>query len=90
VYANRSRSTLLSWLNHFSYSTEPSDLTKSVSYGRNGSPAARDVYDYGEAVRLLKQALKVQEVLDLGDKGKRYDLLTILGRNLKEMTFNTP
>ncbi len=31
---------------------------------------ATDVYDYGEAVRLLEQALKVQEVLDPSDKAE--------------------
>ena len=31
---------------------------------------ATDVYAYGEAVRLLQQALKVQEVLDPDDKAK--------------------
>ena len=36
---------------------------------------ATDVYAYGEAVRLLEQALKVQEILDPEDKGKRCDLL---------------
>ena len=36
---------------------------------------ATDVYAYGEAVRLLEQALKVQEVLDPEDKAKRCDLL---------------
>ena len=36
------------------------------------------VYAYGEAVRLLEQALKVQEVLDPDDKAKRCDLLVAL------------
>ncbi len=40
---------------------------------------ATDVYAYGEAVRLLEQALKVQEVLDPEDKAKRCDLLLALG-----------
>jgi hypothetical protein len=40
---------------------------------------ASDVYAYGETVRLLEQALKVQEVLDPEDKGKRCDLLLALG-----------
>jgi tetratricopeptide (TPR) repeat protein len=40
---------------------------------------ATDVYSYGEAVRLLEQALKVQEVLDPEEKQKRCDLLLALG-----------
>src|SRR4030043_1227797 len=40
---------------------------------------ATDVYSYGEAARLLEQALKVQEVLDPDEKLKRCDLLLALG-----------
>ncbi len=43
---------------------------------------ATSVFDYGEAGRLLQQALKVQDVLDPNDKAKRCDLLAALGRAL--------
>jgi hypothetical protein len=46
-----------------------------VSYGEMAAKRATDVYAYGEAVRLLEQALKVQEILDPEDKAKRCDLL---------------
>ena len=39
---------------------------------------ATDVYAYGEAVRLLEHAIKVQNVLDPEDKGKACDLLLAL------------
>ena len=63
---------------HFSHSTDPIDLTKAVSYGEMAAKRATDVYAYGEAVRLLDQAVKVQEVLDPEDKSKRCDLLLAL------------
>ena len=40
------------------------------------------VYAYGDAVRLVEQALLVQEVLDPDDKAKRCDLLLALGEAL--------
>jgi tetratricopeptide (TPR) repeat protein len=64
---------------HFSHSTEPADLKKAVKYGEMAAKRATDVYAYGEAVRLLEQAFKVQEVLDPEDKTKRCDLLLALG-----------
>jgi tetratricopeptide (TPR) repeat protein len=64
---------------HFSYSSDRADLEKAVSYGEMASRRATDVYSYGEAVRLLEQALKVQDVLDPEEKPKRCDLLLALG-----------
>jgi tetratricopeptide (TPR) repeat protein len=64
---------------HFSYSSDRADLEKAVSYGEMAARRATDVYSYGEAVRLLEQALKVQEVLDPEEKPKRCDLLLALG-----------
>jgi len=64
---------------HFSYSSDAADLKKAVSYGEMAAKRATDVHAYGEAVRLLEQALKVQEILDPDDKAKRCDLLLDLG-----------
>jgi tetratricopeptide (TPR) repeat protein len=64
---------------HFSYSSDRADLEKAVSYGEMAAKRATDVYAYGEAVRLLEQALKVQEVLDPADKARQFDLLLALG-----------
>jgi tetratricopeptide (TPR) repeat protein len=60
---------------HFSQSTDPTDLGKAIAYGEMAAKRATDVYAYGEAVRLLDQALKVQKVLDPDDKAKQCDLL---------------
>jgi tetratricopeptide (TPR) repeat protein len=82
LYAKRLEGHATELAEHFSHSTDPADLAKAVSYGEMAAKKAMDVYAYGEAVRLLEQALKVQEVLDLEDKVKRCDLLLALGKAL--------
>ena len=67
---------------HFAQSTEREDLEKALSYDEMAAERAMSVYAYGEAVRLLKQALQVQEVLDPDDKAKQCDLLLALGEAL--------
>jgi predicted ATPase len=64
---------------HFSQSTEASDLEKAVRYGELAAQRAMGVYAYSEAVRHLEQALRAQEVLDADDKAKCCDLLLALG-----------
>jgi len=79
IYKNRLDQHATELAEHFSYSSERADLEKAVSYGEMAARRATDVYSYGEAVRLLEQALKVQEVLDPEEKLKRCDLLLALG-----------
>jgi tetratricopeptide (TPR) repeat protein len=67
---------------HFSYSSDSADLKKAVSYGEMAAKRAVEVYAWGEAVRLLEQTIKVQEILDTDDKGKRCDLLLELADSL--------
>jgi len=79
LYARHLKEHAVELAEHFSHSTDPADLAKAVSYAEMAAKRATDVYAYGEAVRLLEQALKVQEVLDFDDKAKRCDLLLALG-----------
>jgi len=79
LYAKRLEGHATELAEHFSHSTDPADLKKAVEYGEMAAKKATDVYAYGEAVRLLEQALKVQDVLDPEDKAKRCDLLLALG-----------
>ena len=67
---------------HFAYNTDSAELAKAVEYSEMAARRAMSVYDYGEASRLLEQALNVQEVLDPDDKTKRCDLLLALGEAL--------
>ncbi|MSQ15368.1 MAG: hypothetical protein EXR50_05850, partial [Dehalococcoidia bacterium] len=67
---------------HFSHSSDPSDLGKAVSYGETAAQKAMSVFDYGEAARLLERAIDVQEVLDPDDKAKHCDLLLVLAEAL--------
>jgi tetratricopeptide (TPR) repeat protein len=79
LYASRLEEHAAELAEHFSHSSDPSDLAKAVSYGEMAAHRATSVYAYGEAIRLLEQALKVQEVLDPENKVKRCDLLLALG-----------
>jgi len=74
-YAKRLEEHAAELAEHFSQSTDPVDLIKAIEYGEMAAKRATDVYAYGEAVRLLEQAIKVQEILDPEDKVKRCDLL---------------
>jgi tetratricopeptide (TPR) repeat protein len=75
LYARRLQEHAAELAEQFSHSTDPVDLTKAVEYGKMAAKRATDVYAYGEAVRLLEQALKVQRVLNPEDKEKICDLL---------------
>jgi tetratricopeptide (TPR) repeat protein len=79
LYAKRLKEHATELAEHFSNSTDPADLKKAIKYGEMAADRATNVYAYGEAVRLLAQALKVQEVLDPEDKAKRCDLVLALG-----------
>jgi tetratricopeptide (TPR) repeat protein len=78
IYASRLEEHATELAEHFSHSSDAADLKKAVSYGEMAAKRATDVYAYGEAVRLLEQAIKVQEILDPEDKAKRCDLLLAL------------
>ncbi|HEY32808.1 MAG TPA: AAA family ATPase [Dehalococcoidia bacterium] len=82
IYAAHPEDHATELAEHFSHSSDRADLTKAVSYGQMAAQQATDVYAYGEAVRLLEQTLKVQEILDPEDKAKRCDLLLTLGNAL--------
>ncbi len=74
-YAKRLEEHAAELAEHFSHSTDPADLTKAVKYGEMAAERATDVYAYGEVVRLLDQAIKVQKVLDPDEKAKICDLM---------------
>jgi tetratricopeptide (TPR) repeat protein/archaellum biogenesis ATPase FlaH len=74
IYASRLEEHAAELAEHFSHSSDSADLKKAVSYGEMAAKRATDVYAYGEAVRLLEQAIKVQEILDPEDKAKQCDL----------------
>jgi tetratricopeptide (TPR) repeat protein len=81
-YAKRIEEHATELAEHFSQSTDPADLARAISYGEIAAKRAISVYAYGEAVRLLEQALKVQNVLDPNDKVKLCDLSLALGEYL--------
>jgi tetratricopeptide (TPR) repeat protein len=82
IYARRLEEHAAELAEHFSHSSDSSDLRKAVDYGEMAAKRATDVYAYGEAVRLLQQALRVQEILEPDDRIKRCDLLLSIGDTL--------
>ena len=81
-YAGRLEEHAAELAEHFSQSTDRADLAKAVLYGEMAATRASKVYAYGEAVRLLGQALMVQRVLGPKDVGNIVDLLLDLGEAL--------
>ena len=79
VYSARLEEHAAELAEHFAHSSDPEGLGKALRYGEMAAQRAMSVYAYGEAVRLLEQALQVQEVMDPDDKAKRCDLLLALG-----------
>ena len=82
VHAGRLMEHAAAMAEHFTQSTDREDLQKALEYGVMAAERSMAVYAYGEASRLLEQALQVQEVLDPDDKLKRCDLLLTLGEAL--------
>lgn len=81
-YATRLEEHAAELADHFSHSSNEDDLQKAVRYSELAAQRAAFVYAHSEAVRLLEQALQVQEVLDPNDAAKRCDLLIALMRSL--------
>ena len=79
VYEDRLEGHAAEIAEHFSQSTERTDLTKALSYGKMAASQAMEVFAYGEAARQLEQALKAQEVLEPEGYDTRCDLLLALG-----------
>lgn len=79
VFASRLEEHAAELAEHFAHSSDTEDLAKAIAYGQLAATRSMRVHAYGEAVRLLEQALEVQDVLDPGDSEKRCDLLLALG-----------
>ena len=75
IYAKGLKEHAAELTEHFSQSTDPSDLEKAVWYGQMAAKRATGVFAYGEAARLIQQALRIQEILEPGDMTKWCNLL---------------
>jgi DNA-binding CsgD family transcriptional regulator len=64
---------------HYSFSSDASDLSKAVEYAALAAKRATDVFAYGEASRQLERALAVQDLVNPDDRVRRLDLLLALG-----------
>ena len=82
VYARRLDEHAAELAEHYSFSTDASDLSKAVSYGELAANRATEIFAYGEAARQLERALAIQDLVNPDDRGKRCDLLLALGESL--------
>jgi tetratricopeptide (TPR) repeat protein len=81
-YVTRRQEHAAELADHFSHSTDRADLVKAVEYCVIAAKRAMSVFDYGEAVRLLKKAVDVQDVLDSNDSLEYCTLLLDLAEAL--------
>jgi class 3 adenylate cyclase len=79
-YAGRVEEHATELAEHFSHSSSEEDLYKAVKYGRMAAERAASVFAFGEASRLLEQAIQVQEIFAPNDADEMYDLFMALGR----------
>jgi DNA-binding CsgD family transcriptional regulator len=82
VHARRLEEHAAELAEHYSFSSDASDLSKAVDYASRAANRATEVFAYGEAARQLERALAVQDLVDPGDRVKRLDLLLALGAAL--------
>jgi DNA-binding CsgD family transcriptional regulator len=67
---------------HYSFSSDTSDLSKAVDYATLAAKRATEVFAYGEAARQLERALAVQDLVNPDDRVRHLDLLLALGAAL--------
>ena len=79
VHESRPEEHAAEMAEHFAHSSDTTGLQKALAYSEMAAGRSMAVYAYGEAARLLEQALQVQEVLAPDDRAKRCDLLLALG-----------
>jgi DNA-binding CsgD family transcriptional regulator len=82
VHARRLEEHAAELAEHYSFSSDASDLSKAVDYATLAAKRATEVFAYGEAARQLERALAVQDLVDPDDRVKRLDLLLELGAAL--------
>jgi class 3 adenylate cyclase len=63
---------------HYAHSSGEEDLRRAVAYGEIAAAKAASVYAFGEASRLVEQAIQVQEIVEPGDAETLYRLFMIL------------
>jgi DNA-binding CsgD family transcriptional regulator len=82
VHARRLEEHAAELAEHYSFSSDTSDLSKAVNYATLAAKRATAVFAYGEAARHLERALAVQDLVDPDDRVKRYDLSLAFGEAL--------
>ncbi len=79
VYARHLLDHAAALAEHFSHSSDASDLAKAIDYGVVAAQQAVAIYGYGDAARLYEWAIHAQEALEPNDKARLCDLWLALG-----------
>ncbi len=77
-YAGRVEEHAAELAEHYAHSSSDEDLARAVAYGQMAAAKAASVYAFGEASRLLTQAIEVAEMVAPDDALKLYELWMLL------------
>ncbi len=81
-YASRVEEHAAELAEHYAHSSSEEDLARAVAYGQMAAARAASVYAFGEASRLLAQAIEVAEMVAPDDFLKLYELWISLSASL--------
>jgi serine/threonine protein kinase/class 3 adenylate cyclase len=77
-YSTRVEEHAVELAEHYAHSSSEDDLRLAVAYGEIAAARAASVYAFGEAARLLEQAVQVQEIVEPTDAETLYRLMITL------------
>jgi hypothetical protein len=77
-YAGRVEDHAAELAEHYAHSSSEEDLRLAVAYGELAAGRAASVYAFGEAARLVEQAIQVQEIVEPADAETLYRLMLTL------------
>jgi serine/threonine protein kinase/class 3 adenylate cyclase len=77
-YAGRVEDHAAELAEHYAHSSSEGDLQLAVAYGELAAARAASVYAFGEAARLIEQAIQVQEIVEPNDAETLYRLVLTL------------
>jgi class 3 adenylate cyclase len=77
-YAGRVEDHAAELAEHYAHSSSEEDLRLAVAYGEIAAAKAASVYAFGEAARLIEQAIQVQEIVEPNDAETLYRLVLTL------------
>ena len=81
-YANALEEHAADLAYHLAQSSDPADLSQAVHYSAIAAQRALQTYAFGDAARLLENAIQLQAVVAPADRSEQFDLLLQFGEAL--------